>query len=89
MKKYLAGVTFTFLILIGVTGITDVFGQYMGNTLPPYTLEECIGCNIPQRIFTPPLKQVNLKITLPENILCNSDLELILKYNGSPACAKP
>jgi hypothetical protein len=36
----------------------------------------------------PPLKQMKLGIPF-SNIVCNNDLELIKKYDGSPACVKP
>lgn len=36
----------------------------------------------------PPLKQMKLGIPFT-NIVCNEDLELIKKYDGSPSCVKP
>jgi len=36
----------------------------------------------------PPLKQMKLGIPF-SNIVCNEELELIKKYDGSPSCVKP
>ena len=81
---------FSSIILITMLGLLPLtHGQYMGNIDPPHTLEECIGCGIHTRTFPPPLKQTERNNVLPENILCNIGLELIIKSDYSAACVKP
>jgi hypothetical protein len=78
-------ILFGFLFLLGFTGIA--FAQYMGDNDPPEVLEERIGVGLTKDItWAPPIKQIKQFEREPENVKCNSDLELIFKLNGSPAC---
>jgi len=77
-----------FLILVGVVG--NSYGQYIGDDDSQDVLHERIGVGLTRDItWPPPIKQIKLFDFEPENIKCNSGLELVLRINGSPACVKP
>lgn len=76
------------IFFIGFVGHS--YAQYMGDTNSSDILEERIGVGLTRDIIWPsPIKQIKHFDFEPENVKCNSGLELILKIDDSPACVKP
>jgi len=70
--------------------IDYAFAQYMGNNNSSEISGERIGVGLTREItWPPPIKQIKQFGFEPENVKCNSELELIFKINGNPACVKP